>query len=218
MKTKLLSLIALGLIALSACVKYPPVSDQVTQDLVIYTKYDVNADFNNYLSFAIVPNIPVIDGNDTTYLSDGNAQALLGRISSDMVSRGFQEVAPDQNPDLGINVTMVKMTNTTVYYPGWYWGYPAYYPPDWWYYPGYDYSYPYYPVYVTSYSSGTVIIDLADFKFKEQNKIMIRWNAYIRALLTGTHSQSEILNSVDQAFLQTPVLETNGQSLKKSTY
>jgi hypothetical protein len=92
MKAKMIFFIALGLIALSAFVKSPPASDRVSQDLVICTKYDVNADFNNYLSFAIVPNIPVIDGDDTTYLSDGNAQALLGRIASDMVSRGFVEV------------------------------------------------------------------------------------------------------------------------------
>jgi Domain of unknown function (DUF4136) len=210
MKTKLLLFIAIGMLAITSCTKYPPSSGRLTEDLVIYTKYDVTVNFNDYKTFAIVPKITYIDGKDSTYLTDANAMALLKRIADDMVDRGFVQVDPSvANKDLGINVTAIKTTNTTVYYPGWYWGYPAYYSPGWWGYYGYGYGYPYYPTYVTSYSSGSVIIDLADFKFKTaDNKIMIRWNAYIRALLTGSHTQAEILQSVDQAFTQTPSLKT----------
>jgi len=216
MKTKLFMFIALGILAVTACTKYPPASGRLTEDLVIYTKYDVGVNFYDYHSFAIVPKISYINGNDSSYLTDANAMALLNRIASDMVGRGFVKVDSSQHPDFGINVTAIKTTNTTVYYPGWYWGYPAYYSPGWWGYPGYGYGYPYYPTYVTSYSSGTVIIDLADLKYKtSDNKIMIRWNAYIRALLTGNHSQSEILQSVDQAFTQTPSLKTTPEPLAK---
>jgi hypothetical protein len=209
MKTKLLLFIAMGMLVITSCTKYPPVDSRLTQDLVIYTKYDVNVNFNDYKTFAIVPYVAYIDGKDSATLTTPEAMALLDRIASDMKGRGFTQVATDVNPDLGINVTAVKTTNTTVYYPGWYWGYPGYYPSDWWGYPGYGYGYPYYPTYITSYSAGTVIIDLVDFKFKTlDNKIMVRWNAYIRGLLTDTHTQSDVLNSVDQAFTQTPSLKT----------
>jgi hypothetical protein len=209
MKRKLFIFIILGMLAITACTKYPPASDRVTDDLVVYTKYDVNINFSDYKTFAIVPAVAYIDGKDSASLTTPEAMALLDRITTNMVSRGFTQVPATGDPDFGINVTAVKNTTTTVYSPGWYWGYPGYYPPGWWGYPGYGYSYPYYPTYVTSYSSGTVIIDLADLKFKtSDDKIMIRWNAYIRGLLNNSHTQSDVYTSVDQAFTQTPALKT----------
>ena len=198
----------MGMLVLASCSKYPPSSIRLTEDLVIYTKYDVTANFNDYKTFAIVPEIPYIDGKDTSYLTDANAQALLVEISKNMVNRGFVAPTGSASPDLGINVTAIKNTTTTVYSPGWYWGYPGYYSPGWWGYPDYGYSYPYYPTYITSYSTGTVLIDMVDFKTPVDGKVMVRWNAYIRGLLTGSHTQSEVLRSVDQAFIQTPTLKT----------
>jgi hypothetical protein len=92
-------------------------------------------------------------------------------------------------------------TYVTAYYGG-YWGY------DW-----YGYYYPYYPVYYSSYSAGLANIELVDLKvFPEGSKTRyLRWNAYIRGLLTGQHTEGEILNSIDQAFTQTPQLKTNAQ-------
>jgi hypothetical protein len=209
MKTKLLIIIVMGMIAITSCTKYPSDTGRMTEDLVVYTKYDINIDFNDYKTFAIVPAVAYIDGKDSSALTTPNALGVLDRITSDMTSRGFTQVAATDHPDLGINVTAIKSTNTTVYSPGWYWGYPGYYPVGWWGYPGYGYGYPYYPTYITSYSAGTVIIDLLDLKFKTtDNKIMIRWNAYIRGLLTDTHSLSDVQKSIDQAFTQTPALKT----------
>jgi hypothetical protein len=209
MKTKFIMMAVLGMLLIGSCTKYPPASDRVLDDLVIYTKYDINAKFTDYKTFSIVPAVAYIDGKDSATLTTPDAMALLNRITTDMQGRGFTLVDHNANPDLGINVTAIKNTTTTVYYPGWYWGNPGYYPPNWWNYPGYGYYYPYYPTYISSYSSGTVIIDLADFKFKTpDNKIMIRWNAYIRGLLNNTHSQNDVLSAVDQAFSQTPALKT----------
>jgi hypothetical protein len=208
MKSKLLIIVILGMSLLTSCSKYPPSSDRVTQDLAIYTQVDETINFNDYKTFAIVPNVAYIDGKDSSTITTPNAVALLDRITTDMIGRGFTQVAPTAHPDLGINVTAIKNTTTTVYSPGWYWGYPGYYPSGWWGYPGYGYGYPYYPTYITSYSTGTVIIDLVDFKTATNNTVMVRWNAYIRGLLTGTQTQPVVLSSVDQAFTQTPSLKT----------
>lgn len=209
MKTKLLTIIALGMFILTSCTKYPPASSRVTDDLVVYTQVDVTVNFNNYKTFAIVPNVAYIDGKDSSTLTTPNAIALLNRITLDMTNRKFTQVATNAHPDLGINVTAIKNTTTTVYSPGWYWGYPGYYPTGWWGYPDYGYGYPYYPTYITSYSTGTVIIDLVDLKNPTpNNQLMVRWNAYIRGLVTDTHTQSEVLQYVDQAFTQTPSLKT----------
>jgi hypothetical protein len=203
MKTKLIIFIVLAVTALASCSKYPPSSGRLQEDLVIYTKYDVNINFGNYQTFSIPLTVVYISGKDTSTLSQANATPLLNRIAQNMTSRGYQQVAPTAHPDFGINVAAIKATNTTVYSPGWYYGYPGYYP---WGYPGY--GYPYYPTYVTSYSTGTVIIDLVDLKNVVNNTVMVRWNALIRGLLNGNHSNTEILNSVDQAFKQTPVIKT----------
>lgn len=211
MKTRFILFLVLlaGVSAFHSCTKYPPDSSRVSQDLAIYTKYDISVNFNNYSTYAIVPKVAYIDGKDTSYLTNAQAMSLLNRIAADMNARGFLQVADSTfHPDLGINVTAIKSTNTSVYYPGWYWGYPGYYPPGWWGYPGYNYYYPYYPAYITSYSTGTVIIDLADLKYPQNNRLMIRWNAYIRGLLNGSHSTDDVLRCVDQAFDQTPALKT----------
>jgi hypothetical protein len=209
MKTKLLIIIVMGIAAITSCTKYPSDSGRLTEDLVIYTKYDVNVNFNDYKTFAIVPAVAYIDGKDSAVLTTPNALEVLAKITKNMTDRGFSQVAPTDHPDLGINVTAIKSTTATVYYPGWYWGYPGYWGSYWWGYPGYGYGYPYYPATITSYSTGTIIIDLVDFKFKTtDNKIMIRWNAYIRGLLTDTHSLADVDKSIDQAFTQTPALKT----------
>ena len=163
MKTKLIIYLALAVTLLASCSKYPPSSARLQEDLAIYTKYDVTINFNDYKTFKVVPAVAYIDGKDSTTLTDANAMALINRINTEMLSRGFVAVTGTAKPDLGINVTAIKSTTTTVYSPGWYWGYPGYYPPSWWGYPGYGYGYPYYPTYVSSYSTGSVIIDMVDF-------------------------------------------------------
>jgi len=203
MKTKLfLTFFIAGLIMMAACSKYPAASDRLLEDLVIYTKYDTNVKFNRFTTFSIVDSIAYIAPKDSGKVLDAEAIAVLNQISLNMTNRGYQKVAKNQNPDLGINVVVVKNVNTQVYYPGWYWGYPGYYPP--WYWGGGGYYYPYYPTYITSYSTGTLLIDMVDRKdIMPGDTLYIRWNAYIRALLTSDHSIGQITQSIDQAFKQT---------------
>jgi hypothetical protein len=88
--------------------------------------------------------------------------------------------------------------NTTVYtYSYGYWGY--YYP-----------YYPYYPVYYSSYTTGMANIQMMDLKNADEtnHRAPVCWNAFIRGLLTGTHSNAELTSRVDQAFTQTPQLKT----------
>jgi len=203
MKPKiLLILIVTGLFLVTSCSKYPPTSDRLLEDLVIYTKYDTSINFKQYKTFSIVDSIAYISPTDSGKFLDANAQAVLNQISRNMTSRGYALVNKEQDPDLGINVAAIKNVNIQVYYPGWYWGYPAYFPP--WYWEGQDYYYPYYPVYVTSYSTGTLLIDLVDLKnITPDGKMYIRWNVYIRALMTNDHTLNQLTESIDQAFRQT---------------
>ena len=203
MKTKpVLAILLAGLFIVAACSKYPPSSQRLLEDLVIYTKYDTNVNFKSFTTFAIVDSIAYIAPKDSSKVRDANAIAVLNQISLNMTNRGYQLVTKDQNPDLGINVVAVKNVNTQIYYPGWYWGYPGYYPPYYW--GGGGYYYPYYPPYITTYSTGTLMIDMVDRKnIQPGDTLYIRWNAYIRSLLTGDHTMDQLKQSIDQAFKQT---------------
>lgn len=214
MKLVLKSLLVIVMIALlHSCYKYPNDVDRLLESLVVTTQYDVSADFGEYQTFMIPDSIGVIDQDDSSLVKNANTDLIVNQIIANMESRGYQQVdSLGQNPDLGISVVYFKNVNVTVYYPGWWWGYPGYYPPGYWGYPGYGYWYGYYPAYYTSYTVGTVAIEMFDLKNAElEETIYVRWNAYIRGLLSGNHSASDIANSIDQAFEQTPQLSASSK-------
>jgi hypothetical protein len=198
----------IGCFIITSCTKYPTSSDRLLEDLAIYTKYDTNTSFAQFKTFYISDTVKWIDSKDSGYYTDSQAQAITGEITKNMTNRGYEKVAFNQDPDIAFMVVAIKNVNVTVYSPGWYWGYPGYYPP--WYWGGGGYYYPYYPTYVSSYSTGTLLIDMADLKnMGPDQKIWIRWNAYIRGLMTGSHTIEEIQQCIDQAFAQTKGFKQN---------
>jgi hypothetical protein len=211
MKYIIKSLLVVIMIALlHSCYKYPSDVDRLQESLVVSTQYDVSADFGEYKTFVIPDSIAVIDQKDSAFLKNANTDLIINQIVANMESRGYQRVNNDG--DLGISVAFFKNVNITVYYPGWWWGYPGYYPPGYWGYPGYGYGYGYYPTYVTSYSVGTITIEMFDIKNAPLEEVYyIRWNAYIRGLLSGNHTSTDIVNSIDQAFIQTPQLSASSK-------
>jgi len=199
MKTKLgLLILGLGLVFTLSCSKYPPTSDRLLEDLAILTQYDTKADFNSYKTYSLSTPVIQIKDDGNVPMTGATAEASLAQIDKNMQARGFVKVAASESPDLGIQVTYYQ--NTTVY---------AYYY-DWWgYYPYYPY---YYPVYYTTYTTGMANIELMDLKnATEDKRAAVRWNAFIRGLLTDTHTTSDVTTSIDQAFIQTPQLATTAK-------
>jgi len=200
MKTKIgLTLMVFGLLFTTACSKYPPASDRLLEDLVVMTQYDTKVDFNNYHTFSMPDAIIMISSSDTTFLTDATAQSILTQISTNMENRGFMKAAAKEKADFGLQVFYFQNTYIYTYYYDW-WGY----------YPYWYYYYPYYPVYYSSYTTGALNFDLVDQKYVNSTNetLSVRWNAYIRGLLTGSHTLSEINGRIDQAFIQTPQLKT----------
>lgn len=204
MKTKLtLLLLASGGLFYSSCSKYPSTSDRLLEDLAILTRYDVHTDFNQYKTYSVSTDIIKITDKDTTIITGADATAILNDIARNMELRGFKKPTGSQLPDVGISVVYFQNTYIYAYYPDYYWGYPYY---------GYGWYYPYYPTYYSSYTAGTANIELVDLKYLgPNNTLYVRWNAYIRGLLTGSHTVSDITNAIDQAFAQTPQLKTSGK-------
>jgi hypothetical protein len=200
MKTTIGSLIlGLGLVFILGCTKYPPASDRLLEDLAVITQYDTKVDFNNYHTFSIAEDIVKVTDIDTTHLTSQEALAVLDQITKNMEARGFMKIMPPEKADLAINVIYYENTYVYTYYYNW-WGY----------YPSWYYYYPYYPVYYSSYTAGMATIEMIDLKVidNDNEKLEMRWNAYIRGLLTGSRTNADITHSVDQAFIQTPQIQT----------
>ena len=210
MKKKLSILfLVTGIILLLSCSRLPYNSEINSEQLVVITQYDEHSNFLSYHTFAIVDSVSYIKNGDSTRVKNENTVAIIQRIVDNMTRLGYQKVNVSEKPDLGINVSAIKVT-TNYYFPGWYWGYPGYYPPYYWGYPGYGYWYPYYPTYIYSSSSGTLIFDMLDLKNADENqKIFLIWTGYIRGLLDSGHSMQTILENVDQCFNQTKPFQTS---------
>ena len=197
MKTKILFylMVFAGIIGITSCSKYPPDVERVQEDLAVISNWDVKQDFSSYDTYWMSDSIYYKDGNDSGWVDNARTGSITAEIRKMMTKYGYTSFSGSGRPDLVINVTLIKNTNVNVYYPYYpywgYWGYP--YNPYYW--------YGYYP-YVTTYSVGTVIIDMADVKNSTGNKVYIIWDAVIRGLYTGTHTTQQIQQSVDVAFDQ----------------
>jgi hypothetical protein len=199
MKTKLILFLMAAGFALVSCTKYPPESDRLLEDLVVTTQYDTKINFNDYKTYSLASNVIKVTDDSKEPMTGETASAALAQIDKNMKARGFVKVADNADPDFGIDVLYFENTTVYTYYYD-YWGWYGYYYP----------YYPYYPVYYASYTTGLANIELLDLKNGNSTTgTPIRWNAFIRGLLTGSHTTAEITGRVDQAFIQTPQLKTN---------
>jgi hypothetical protein len=204
MKTKMIFLIlGMSLLLTLSCTKYPPSSERLLEDLAVLTQYDTKINFNNYKTYSLASNVIKVTDESKEPMTGETAFAALAQIDKNMQSRGFVKVADNAKPDLGIQVFYFQNTTVYTYYYD-YWGWYGYY------YPYYPYS-P--PVYYASYTTGMANIEMIDLKNPDTvNQLTpIRWNGFIRGLLTGSHTTAEITSSVDQAFIQTPQLKTSAK-------
>jgi len=204
MKSTLVFLfLGIGTFMTLSCSKYPPSSERLLEDIAVLTQYDTKINFDNYKTYSLASNVIQVTDDGNEPLTGETAVAALAEIDQNMQSRGFVKVAGNANPDLGIQVFYFQNTTVYTYYYD-YWGWYGYY------YPYYPYS-P--PVYYASYTTGMANIELVDLKNPDtvNQRTPIRWNAFIRGLLTGSHTTSEVTGSVDQAFIQTPQLKTSAK-------
>jgi hypothetical protein len=125
-------------------------------------------------------------------------------------------MAPETNgADLFVLPSAVGATTWVLYsyYPSYpYWGWY----PGWGYYPaygpGWGWGYPEYYT-ATSYSTGTIFIDMVDPSAADPNTTTMpaRWTAALSGLLgaSSTPTSDRITRAIDQAFTQSPYLKRN---------
>jgi len=207
---RIISFLIAGLL-LAGCYKSPDTS-QLSSDFVVVTNFDDKADFKSYSTFVLPPYVGLITSNAAdTILDPQYGDQILASIKTHLEARGYNNVTNNHQADLGVSVTALKeVTIVTGWYPGSWWGYPGW-GGCYWYYCGWYPTYPpYYPTYV--YKTGSLVIELVDLKNvdaaeQKLNVIWTNWNG--GALGSSSTNLQNALNSIDQAFIQSPYVSAH---------
>ncbi len=185
-----------------------PAGPDYTEDLdVVYTTFDDEFDFQGRGTYAmpdkIVTDVQITNSGDTIYeyMKPVYADQILARIDANMSALGWNKVDINAVPD--VLLMPGAISSTTYFYSYWYgWWYGGYYGGWGWYYP---------PSYtVSSYTTGSLIMTISDPNIDSPiNKSATAWIGVGNGLLTSSGNVSRALESVDQAFQQSPYLKTN---------
>jgi hypothetical protein len=181
---------------------YPDQYDDYLYESVL-TLYDTSAansgDFSTATTYSLADSVvhlvPPGEDDDVTRLYD---QAILDRIRFNMDAAGYAEVINPANADLTL---LTFATSSTYYgyvydywctYYGWYYTYSCGYP-------GYWYAY--------EYTTGTLMISMADNRAVANNMAPLIWFAGMNGLMGGADA-TLITTVIDLAFAQSPYIET----------
>lgn len=203
----LLSAVAalVAMISISSCRK-DPLKDMTDEESRIYiTNHDSTVDFTSYSTFSIVDSVAVLSRNSdsakkalTTY-----DKQLIASVTAAMKQRGYTLVDKSAKPDLGINLTRIDNSYTSIgWNPGW-WGGPGYWDAGWWGYPGGGWYWPsYYTVYQVN--ERQTAIDLFDLKNAKNDKFNVIWNSLWRG--SGVWNTNNVDPMVQASFAQSAYL------------
>jgi len=182
-----------------------PHGPEYTDDLdVVLTYFQDGYDFNSKNTYARPDKIVKITGNlqkgeDPVYIPDATAALILAQIDKNMDDMGWQKVDVDEDPDMLLTPAAWETTTITYWYDYWYWWWGGYYP-GWGYYPGY----------VSSYTTGTLVMGLIDpSEVGANGNPVVQWTGAINGILTGSYNASRVNKAIDQAFTQSPYLQIN---------
>ena len=211
MKKIILSFLAIFLIPTSVILIegcYPNNDITIEDSDIVFTTYNDSVNYGA-LSTYFMPDtvLPIVDPDDPEDYSNPYQSLMLNTVASNMAAYGYTRVDTTGNtPDVAVVLSVVTTTNVNVgwYYP--YWGY------GWGYWGGW--YYPYYPPipYYTSYTTGTLVINMFHRQIVGTDTITTQyWSAASNGILESSTSNMEnrIKSVIDQAFIQTPQIKTN---------
>lgn len=201
------------LAALSGCYA-PPSTDDAFDDAVIITSHNEEADFGQFGTFYVQPQIRLLDeeiglNENPEFVADAIATPLLDATRDNLTARGFTEAASQDEADLAVGLLYLRNVNTQQYCYA-YWGWYGYY-----YYPGY-----YYPYCDTSvWRSGTLLTNVVDMTGAEPAPPVVDPPALPDGTLLNTvwasgvygaevdslqYVEQRAISGINQAFVQSP--------------
>ena len=204
---------------LASCQKDPDMS-KLSDDFVVFTDHNKDANFESFTTFYIPDSVMVIGNSEKPeFWSATEANDIVSTLVSGMEGRGYTRTMDKEAADLGLQVSFVKNVNYFTNYhdnPYWWWGYPGY---NWWY--GYWGNWTgawngwYYPYPVTySYNTGTLIMEMVNLTDHPEDtsqkvKLPVIWHSYATGLLfeNSKYNMQLTLDAVNQAFDQSPYIK-----------
>ena len=216
------SLALLGaVVGFGSCQKEPSTSS-LRDELLVYTAYDMEADFDAVETYYIPDSIlvigaPAVDpqGNKkANYWNDADALRLIETVVAELTAYGYTRItdpALRTEVDAGIQLSYVEERAYFVGYndPYWWGYYPYYWAPDYW---GAGWGGWYYPFSVYyGYTTGSLLTEMVDLNAtnRADNKLPVLWNSYVSGLLRGGNQPviDEAVQGLQQAFKQSPYLK-----------
>jgi hypothetical protein len=197
MKRNVFYLIGIILLMVSC---YPDDTMYYDDTDLVYTNYTETFDFAGKGTYAMPDKIVKVtgelaEGQTPEYVQEPYNTQILNKIESNMTALGWTKVNDAEAADLALMPAV--WTNTTVVYWYDYWCWYDYY------YCGWGYYYPSY----TSYTTGTMVMFLVASGDEYIEPFNV-WSAAINGLLSGTYDVTRVTNAIDQAFKQSPYLDT----------
>jgi len=168
---------------------------------LVYTNYTDTYDFASKGTYAMPDKIVKITGNlaegeDPEFVKEPYNTQIINRIQSNMTALGWTQVDDPENADLALMPAVWTNTTVTYWYDYWCWYY--YYYCGWGYYGG---------GYYTSYTTGTLLMTLVAYGDDYIDPSSV-WTGIANGLLEGNYNTSRVNNAIDQAFKQSPYLNT----------
>lgn len=201
-----------GMFLLWGC--YPQGPDYAEEMDVVVTSHKETYDFASKATYAMPNKIVKItgdlaEGEEPGFIPDGTASKILTLIENNMTALGWTRVdiaSTNPEPDMLLVPASWETTTTFIWYDYWYWWWGGYYP-NW----GWGGYYPYYPpVYYSSYTTGSLLMNLIDKEVVGSNGNPInQWSGLINGLMTGVYDQTRVKTAIDKAFTISPYLKTN---------
>jgi len=158
---------------------------------IVVTLYDNTYPFSNVTKYIL----------DTTVNKIGNASItsaydnlIINTVRTNLNGLGWTPAAIGDSLAAGVVKVGMGITTSTYtvdyndyywYGGGYYWGYPSY---------GYDYTY--------SYTTGTIIIGIADLKNRNGDQLPVEWSGFLNGVTGQTNPNALITNGINQAFSQ----------------
>lgn len=197
---------------------YPDKIDYVDEYDLAATVYDEDADFSSFTTFTVADTIIHLtdDGEDDPNFSRENDDYILGLIRDNLSAAGYTEIPDADSLNPADLVLFVEALSSDYYqywgyyydYWGWYggWGWGGGYWGGWW-----GPTWPWYPGYVTSYSTGTLMIEMFDSQSydPEEKTVDGIWMGIVDGILTNNSASTKqrLEKEINQLFIQSEYIQ-----------
>lgn len=195
----ILLLLASSLV-INGCSWYGKSIDEVDNEFLSLA-YKSSSSFSGYSTFQIADSVKFVKDATSVRTLNDITQSIIDMVSDNMVALGYTKVSGGAAPDLIVDLAFIVST-TNSFFPGYYWDWGY-----WWSEPWYSNTEPWFTYYPystpinSSYSAGSLVIDIADITaVSNSTRVPIVWHGLVAKLLSRDYTNEERLAAITKCF------------------